>query len=367
MLGREDTNNYLELFLHDTPMIDTRAPVEFARGAFPGAVNLPLMTDEERARIGTCYKEQGQDAAIELGHRLVSGETKAQRVQRWLDFANQHPQGFLYCFRGGLRSKICKQWLAEAGCDYPRVVGGYKAMRRFLIDSLEKVCQERPLVILAGHTGAAKTELLNTLPTAVDLEGLAHHRGSAFGRRPGGQPAQIDFENTLAIQLLRKHHRLEAGRPIALEDEGGFIGSCTLPEALRSVMVTAPVVVVDVDLETRVEHSFKNYILDNLQDWQQRLGEEAGFQRFANDLRDSLSRVRRRLGGLRYDELSLLLESAINSHRQGDESQHKEWIRPLLRDYYDPMYDYQLQNKAERVAFRGDRDEVIAWLNARSL
>ena len=116
-------------------MLDTRAPVEFVKGAFPGAVNIPLMNDAEREQIGLRYKQQGQDAAIALGHQLVSGETKAARIRAWADFAHRHPDGCLYCFRGGLRSRIARQWIQEeAGIDYPRVAGGYKAMRGFLLE-----------------------------------------------------------------------------------------------------------------------------------------------------------------------------------------------------------------------------------------
>lgn len=355
---RLDTENYLALFLKDTPMIDTRAPVEFARGAFPNAVNLPLMTDSERAQVGTRYKTNGQDAAIQLGHQLVAGQVREQRIHAWLNFARQHPEGVLYCFRGGLRSRICQQWLAEAGCDYPRIIGGYKAMRRFLIDSLDAICGENQFVVLAGRTGSAKTELLRRLPKSVDLEGLARHRGSAFGRRVGGQPAQIDFENHLAVHLLRRHHDARQA-PIVLEDEGRFIGRCTLPLPLQHAMARAPVVVLDVDLNARVEHSFKNYILDNLQDWRKHFGEEQGFQLFAEDLRQSLARVRRRLGGVRHAQATQLMEQAIDAHNRGDETLHREWIRFMMCEYYDPMYDYQLKQKSERMVYRGSPEEVV--------
>lgn len=356
-----ETSDYAKLFLANTPMIDTRAPVEFAKGAFPGAVNLPLMTDRERELVGTCYKQQGQEAALELGHQLVAGEIKAERVAAWVEFARQYPQGYLYCFRGGLRSQICQQWLAEAGYDYPRVRGGYKAMRRFLIDNLDQVCRERQFLLLGGRTGAAKTELLNQLPNSVDLEGLARHRGSSFGRRVGGQPAQIDFENSLSIDLLRRA-QLPINTPLMLEDEGHFIGRCTLPLPLQEVMDRAPIVVVEVDLEERLEHSFKNYILDNLNDWRAQTEETTAFENFAQDLRDALDRVRRRLGGARHAELGAILERALAAHRAGDESLHRDWIRPLLRDYYDPMYDYQLQQKSERIVFRGNPADVRDYL-----
>ena len=112
--------DYRHIFLNDVPMMDVRAPVEFGQGAFPGVANLPLMDDGERQQVGTCYKHKGQEAAIALGHQLVSGATKRQRIEAWAQFAQTHPQGVLYCFRGGLRSQIVQQWLLnEAGIDYP--------------------------------------------------------------------------------------------------------------------------------------------------------------------------------------------------------------------------------------------------------
>ena len=96
------------------------------------------MTDEERALVGTCYKEHGQDEAIRLGHKLVSGKTKEERMAGWIEFARKHPEGYLYCFRGGLRSRTTQQWLKETGVNYPLVIGGYKALRNALLTELEQ-------------------------------------------------------------------------------------------------------------------------------------------------------------------------------------------------------------------------------------
>ncbi|MDH3992263.1 MAG: tRNA 2-selenouridine(34) synthase MnmH, partial [Gammaproteobacteria bacterium] len=152
-------------------MMDMRAPTEFLRGAFPHAHSLPLMSDEERAQVGTCYKQQGQEAAIELGHQLVSGETKERRLARWCDFAREHPQGYLYCFRGGLRSQTVQQWLLEQGIDYPRVQGGYKAMRRFLLEELDRSVAQSDIVLISGKTGTGKTRVISRLQRSIDLEG----------------------------------------------------------------------------------------------------------------------------------------------------------------------------------------------------
>lgn len=360
---RPDTNAYLDLFLQDVPLMDTRAPVEFEKGAMPGAVNLPLMEDEERARVGTCYKQQGQAAAIALGHELVGGTVKERRLEAWLQFARRHPQGYLYCFRGGMRSAICQQWMQEAGVEYPRITGGYKALRRFLLEQLERLSSEQPFIILAGHTGAAKTVLLNERNNAIDLEGLANHRGSAFGNHVDGQPTQIDFENRLAVAMLKQHYR-HAGAPLLLEDESRLIGRRALPGSLRDAMDRAPVVALEVPLEERTTHSFNNYILDKLGEWQLARGEAEGFAGFADDLRDSLYRVRRRLGGERYQALSATLEEALQRHGQtGDAQGHRKWIMRLLRDYYDPMYEYQMSHKKDRVVFSGSREEVRRHLD----
>jgi tRNA 2-selenouridine synthase len=356
-----DTADYAALFLADAPMIDTRAPVEFARGSFPAAENLPLMTDDERARVGTCYKQRGQQAAIELGHRLVCGVVKQRRVEAWLDFTRRHPEGYLFCFRGGLRSRICQQWVREAGCDYPRIQGGYKAMRRFLIDTLEAESTRRRFILLAGHTGAAKTALLEQIPNSIDLEGMAHHRGSAFGRRPGGQPSQISFENRIGIALLKQACHF-GGRATILEDEGHLIGKCHIPEPLRTTMAEAPLVVLEVPFAEPLEHSFRNYVLEALWERQAFYGEEQGFRQFAGYLRQSLFNIRRRLGGARHEELRALLEEALENHQRGEVHGHRRWIGILLQDYYDPMYSYQLGRKRDRVIFSGDAGAVREYL-----
>lgn len=360
-MSRPDASDFTEIFLRDTPMFDTRAPLEYQKGTFPFTASLPLMTDAERAKVGTCYKQQGQDKAIELGHQLVSGKVKDARVQQWLAFARQHPDGYLFCWRGGLRSQIVQQWMKEAGVDYPRIQGGYKAMRRFLIDTMERVVRDTDFRILAGRTGCAKTDLLNGLPNSIDLEGLAHHRGSTFGKRPGGQPSQIDFENKLAIALLRADHA-HPGKTILLEDESMLIGRCAIPLQLREKMAVSPIILVDSTLEDRVEHSFRNYILNKLEEWQQAEGEEAGFAAFADDLTRSLQKIHKRLGGVRYQALSEQLQRALSEHQRGDNSLHREWIRTLLQDYYDPMYDYQLTQKKGPVEFRGTAADIQDYL-----
>ena len=360
-------NNFNEIFLNDIPLIDTRAPIEFNRGSFANATNLPLMTDSERSAVGTCYKEQGSDAAVALGHQLVSGTIKEQRVKAWIDFVEGHPKGALFCFRGGMRSEISQSWLSDRGIEYPRIKGGYKAMRQWLMAQLDRICAQRDFIVISGKTGSAKTRLINEgddgkpLAGSVDLEGLANHRGSAFGRRTSAQPTQINFEHALAVALL-KIERDYSG-PIIIEDESRLIGRCALPASVKDRLATSPRVVIDASLQSRVTHSVENYILANFNELAgMAITREEAFERFSESLRDGLDRIRKRLGGMKHQKLSALLECALDAHAQGDDSLHEKWIRELLVSYYDPMYDYQLANRHLSITFSGSQEEVMDYL-----
>lgn len=359
-----DCTDYREIFLNDRPMMDTRAPIEFTKGAFPGVLNLPLMTDQERQRVGTCYKQQGQQAAIVLGHQLVSGDIKQQRVQAWADFARAHPDGLLYCFRGGLRSQIVQQWLREAGIDYPRVGGGYKAMRTFLLDTTETALQQCDFVLLGGMTGTGKTEVLGQLDNALDLEGHANHRGSSFGRRATGQPSNIDFENRLAVDLLKKRER--GVQAFVLEDENRMIGSCALPLPLYQSMQGLPMVWLEDRLDSRVQRILDDYVVNLSAEFVAVHGEE-GFALFAERLLESLNKIHKRLGGERHQRLFLLMEAALAEQaRSGDVELHRAWIEGLLGEYYDPMYAFQRESKGARIEFSGDHGAVLDYLRQRS-
>ncbi|MCY1407240.1 tRNA 2-selenouridine synthase [compost metagenome] len=363
---RENTRHYRELFLGDVPMMDVRAPVEYSKGAFPHTVNRPLMNDVERQKVGTSYKNHGQQAAIALGHELVSGAIKEERIEGWAAFAREHPEGYLYCFRGGLRSQIVQQWLkSEAGIDYPRVIGGYKAMRAFLFDTTRAATEECDFVLVGGMTGTGKTEVVAQLDNALDLEGHANHRGSAFGRRATPQPVQIDFENLLAIDILKKRH---AGiERFVLEDEGRIVGSCSVPLELYQGMQRYPLVWLDDSFEHRVERILKDYVVDLCAEFVDVVGVEGGFDAFAAYLRKSLSGIVKRLGGERYQRLAAILDAALEEQqRSGAVDLHRGWIEGLLGEYYDPMYAFQLESKAERIEFRGNQAEVVEYLRARA-
>ena len=341
--------NPTALLANDVPLIDLRAPVEFAQGALPTSTNLPLLSDADRHEIGLVYRTEGREAAVARGHQLVSGPTRAQRIQAWLEFAANHPDCWLYCWRGGLRSQIAQAWLKDAGRAVPRVAGGYKCLRRACLDTLENTARDtKPWFVLAGRTGSGKTQIIQRLAHAIDLEGLARHRGSAFGAHPGGQPTPVAFENALAVAALR-----HAGSALVLEDESRTIGRLALPNSWYARMAAAPLVLLKATTETRVRNIRSEYVDEPL---------ARGIA--ANELQDqltaSLDRIRKRLGGERHRRVGAALAEGF---RTGD---HEAWIGLLLAWYYDPMYDYQLAAKRERIIFSGDARAVTEFLKGKN-
>ena len=327
------------------PLIDLRAPEEFAKGAFPAAVNLPLLTDAERHEVGIIHKYQGREAAIDRGHALVSGRTRAARIAAWAHFLREHQDAWLYCWRGGMRSRIAQDWLRRTGITAPRVEGGFKRLRQACLATLEEARTEaKQWLILGGRTGTGKTVLIEQLAHAIDLEGLARHRGSAFGARPGGQPTPIAFENALATAYLQHQ-----GPTLVVEDEARTIGRLALPGPWFKRMRQAPLVLLEAPLEARIRHIRQEYV-------DQPLAEGTSPDALRQRLADALERICKRLGGDRHQQVGDALEAAF---RTGD---HERWIELLLAWYYDPMYDYQLQAKRERIVFRGDKAAVADFL-----
>lgn len=362
--------NLSSLLLSDRPCIDVRAPIEFSRGAIPGAVNLPLLDDRQRELIGTRYKQAGQAAAIELGHSLVTPEIKESRLTAWQQFVSANPSACLYCFRGGLRSQISQQWLAESGIAIPRVAGGYKSMRQYLLDEIETSSQQLPLMVLGGRTGTGKTHLLKRLQRFIDLEGLACHRGSSFGKLPDAQPSNADFENKLALTMLRyrcgdldpAEGQGNYSMPVFLEDEAKLIGRVALPQTLRDQMAVVPMVLLEESMQRRVDVARADYVDELLKIYQLQWGREAGYEQWVLQQQQSLHRIRKRLGGVAVAQASELLKRAVDAHRrEGNTSVFDEFIEFLLGNYYDPMYDYQLQQKNRAVLFRGSADALYDW------
>ena len=356
---REDTKNYRNLFLENVQFFDVRAPVEFNKGSVPGAVNLPLMTDSEREAVGIAYKKEGQAAAVALGNALVQGGVRNARVSAWVEFAEKHPQGYLFCMRGGLRSQISQRWMGEAGSPYPLVTGGYKAMRRFLIEETERLVANTDFTVVAGRTGTGKTDFLHAVSGSLDLEGLAGHRGSSFGRRLSGQPSQINFENMLAVRLMKLTDPTE--NKIFVEDEGRRIGALEIPPLLADKMAAAAIIMVVEPLEERVALIYRDYVASLSAEYDVAYGDK-GVAEYGAFLLSALARIKKRLGGVRYHDIQTLMQAALNVGKtQASEALHRDWIRRLLTDYYDPMYEYQLANHSRKTLFTGSRSEAVEW------
>lgn len=334
-------DDYAAILKAARPLIDVRAPAEFANGALPGAVNLPLLDDEQRAQVGIAYKRRGQRAAVELGHRLVSGELKRIRLAAWRAFAESNADALVVCWRGGMRSAIVQDWLVEHGIVVGRVAGGFKALRRFCLDAIDEAGAKRRFLLVGGRTGTGKTRVVRAAAGNVDLEGLANHRGSAFGGFATPQPPPVAFENALAIELLK----LPPEATVVLEDESRTIGRLAIPETLFKAMQRSPIALLEAPLAERIDNVYREYVA------------QADSPR--EPLLAALNRIERRLGGARHAEISALMRAAFDA---GSAAAHRRWISRLLTDYYDPMYDYQLAGKAERVVMRGDRGTVAAFV-----
>ncbi|MCR9260525.1 MAG: tRNA 2-selenouridine(34) synthase MnmH [Pseudomonadaceae bacterium] len=340
----------IHLLADQRPFLDVRAPAEFTKGHLPNSFNLPILNDDERHQVGLAYRTEGQLVATRLGHKLVSGEVKKARVNQWQTYIDSHPDACVMCWRGGQRSQIAQQWLAESGYVVSRVSGGYKAARQACLDILQEAAlSQKPWFILAGRTGVQKTVLLNTLNNSIDLEGLANHRGSAFGARSSPQPSLPSFENNLAAHYLRHTHP-----SLILEDESRMIGRIAVPESWHLRMKKSPLVLLEATLEERVEHIVNEYV-------DTRLSQGDSTSRLQAHYRSALKRIARRLGGLAYQQIDDMICRAFE--HQAD---HHQWVRTLLRDYYDPMYDYQLEGKASRVIYTGTFPQVQAFLRAQS-
>ncbi len=363
MSETELIDDYRGLLLSQTPLLDVRAPVEFVQGAFPSAINLPLMNDQERQAVGIEYKQAGQEAAIALGHQLVSGQLREQRIAQWAAFLGRHPDSVIYCFRGGLRSQIAQQWLGDVGWRRPRVLGGYKAMRQFLLENLDERVRSTEFVVVGGLTGTGKTDVIAALSNKIDLEALAHHRGSSFGGRTERQPSQINFENSLSIELLRLHQ--SNATALAVEDEAHLIGRCAVPLALRNKTQQSPTIWVTAALDERVHRIQRDYIESLAQDYRLAFGPSEGIARYQTHLRKSLFNLHKRLGQQRHAQLQTALDEALKQQLEhGAFDGHRQWIEPLLTTYYDPMYEYQRQQRKGRVLFEGTTKEVTAFLQA---
>ncbi len=355
--------DFRSIVLESRHLIDTRAPVEFAKGSFPHTVNLPLMSDKERELVGTTYKQKGSEAALALGHELVNGEVKESRVRAWLEFIEAHPDTYIFCWRGGERSQIAQEWIHDAGITVPRLKGGYKAFRNYLIEQSIELARSKDIYVIGGRTGSGKTILLDRIGESIDLEGLANHRGSSFGRYATPQPTQIDFENLLAYAQIQ-HDRAGHER-LFIEDESRNIGKCYIPHEVFESFQQGKVILLEATLQERIDITYDEYIIASQTDYEKNMASGDTPFPWIEVMEHNFSRIRKRLGDENYRRFVDMLHRAWeHQQRTDDPSRHKEWIEELLGRYYDPMYDYQIERKNERIVFRGTADEILDYIGS---
>lgn len=239
-------------------IIDVRAPAEYAEDHLPGAINLPVLDDEERARVGTIYKQVSPFTARKIGAALVS-RNAAKHLEGPLADKPGGWRPLVYCWRGGQRSGSFATILAQIGWRVETIAGGYKAWRALVVKALYDTPVASRVIVLDGNTGTAKTAILTRLQAqglqVVDLEGLARHRGSLFGHMAGGQPSQKAFECALAMELSR----LDPARPVVVEAESAKVGDLRLPPHLWAAMCHAPRVIVEAPLDQRARYLTRAY------------------------------------------------------------------------------------------------------------
>ena len=277
MLQEISISEYIKL-AKSVPIVDVRSPGEYAKGHIPGAYSIPLFSNDERAAVGTAYVQQSKEEAIKLGYKYVTPKLE------WFIYESKKlaPDGIIavHCWRGGMRSKSFAQHLSDNGFTKVYVItGGYKAFRNHALESFKT---DADICILGGYTGSGKTRILNELKEQgeqiIDLEGLANHKGSAFGRiGDGNQPTIEQFENN----LFWEWKDLDYTKTIWIEDESHRIGLVNIPMNFFENMRKHPVIFLDVSRAARARFLVKDY-------------SEADKAM----LRDSILRIQKRLGGL---------------------------------------------------------------------
>ncbi|BBM83852.1 tRNA 2-selenouridine(34) synthase MnmH [Candidatus Uabimicrobium amorphum] len=317
------------------PIVDVRSEGEFAKGHIPQAHNIPLMNNEERKLVGIEYRKQGSQSALNLGYKLVG--PKFAKIKKKLKDISHDNKLAIHCWRGGKRSEISCQLAEEMQLEVQCIQGGYRSYRRWCRETTQK---QRKFYVLSGATGSGKTQLLYLLEQqglqVLDLEKLAHHKGSVFGGLGNPpQPLQEMFENRLAQKL-----NTFKNEPIFVENESRMIGKLFIPECIFTQLKSHNVLYIELPREIRQKRIRKEY---------------AHFAK--QDIYACAQKLQKRLGGLRLQNIKRSLELG-----------NYDWIDILL-DYYDRSYAHHKQKYNQRIVnkFCGDSPrqiygKIINWL-----
>lgn len=294
-------------------LLDVRSPGEYAQGHIPGAVSFPLFSDEERALVGTCYKQQGKEQALELGLELV-GPKMAGFIRQARQLAPDRRLA-VHCWRGGQRSGSMAWLFRQAGFEVATLDGGYKKYRRYVLDGFQEI--QLDMRVVGGRTGSGKTKILKELALLgeqiVDLEGLAHHKGSAFGSIGEiAQPTVEQFENDL-FQALSA---LDPQRQVWIENESRSIGRVYIPAPFWEKMRASTLFNVQIPETARIDNLLQDYVLTD-----------------KSELEAAFLRIDKKLGGQH-------LKAALEALRADDFATAAR----IALHYYDKTYQHGLEN-----------------------
>ncbi len=239
-------------------IIDVRSPAEFALDHIDRAINLPVLSNEERALVGTTYKQDNRFKARKIGAALIAKNT-AQHLETELFSKNRNWRPLIYCWRGGQRSSAFATILSEIGWRPILLDGGYKSYRKEVSEIMHKKPTKYNFVLISGHTGTAKTKIIQIIKKlsiqTIDLEALANHRGSVFGANPTKQPSQKLFESFLFYKLKSLNYK----KPIILESESNKIGQVAIPSMIWNTMKNAPRIEITAPLHSRARYLTRTY------------------------------------------------------------------------------------------------------------
>jgi tRNA 2-selenouridine synthase len=331
---------HVEELLHEGygNLIDVRSPGEFARDTIPGAVNIPLFSDAERAQVGITYKREGQAAAQWLGMQIVSPKMEAlmQAIRQRAEECGEPPT--IFCWRGGMRSKAMATFATFSGIPVRRLIGGYRAYRQHVVKTIEPYELQVPVYLLHGMTGVGKTELLRRLEAkgypVLDLERMAGHRGSVFGHIGKGRPANQKMFDARLFEALRRH---KSASFLLMEAESKRIGNAVLPAFLLEAKERAVHIQLTAPLEVRIQRLYEEYVVPYA--WR---------PDFAENVQAAFAAIARRIPT---GQAAFLRESL----QAGD---YRSAIATLLVHYYDPRYLNKQKGYVTHIHYQVDASDL---------